>query len=178
MIVNFGKALAFALRWEGKLSDDLLDRGGRTAYGVTQRTYDAWRKAKGLEQNDVWSITQGEVADLYKERYWAMCRCDLLPNRLDICMFDASVNHGTRKAVQFLQRSVGVVDDGEFGPQTMRALSQDESSDRLEWVITSYLNHREQFYAAIVHRDPKQVKFIKGWMNRLNDLRKEVGVTP
>ena len=39
----FERALTFVLRWEGGYVDHPADPGGATNYGVTQRTYDAWR---------------------------------------------------------------------------------------------------------------------------------------
>jgi lysozyme family protein len=174
---NFKDALAFTLKWEGGKVDDKTDRGGRTAFGVTQLSFDSWLSAKALPQRDVWTITPDEVATIYEERYWLPCRCDQLPDKLDICMFDAAVNHGTRKAVRFLQRAAGVVDDGDFGPQTMRAVDQDQlDPERQQSLLTKYCMAREKFYAAIVHNDPKQVRFLKGWLNRLTDLRITIGV--
>ncbi len=41
MTGNLDAALRFVSRWEGGLSDDPNDRGGRTMRGVTQRVYDA-----------------------------------------------------------------------------------------------------------------------------------------
>ena len=117
---NFRNALAFTLKWEGGLegkSDDPTDRGGRTKAGITQIAFDSWlRSMNATPGRDVWTITPDEISAIYEERYWLPCRCDQLPDKLDLCMFDAAVNHGVRKAVQFLQRSAGVVDDGDFGP--------------------------------------------------------------
>jgi lysozyme family protein len=180
MISNYTKALAFTLKWEGGIEgkcDDPADRGGRTCAGVTQRTFDDWMAGmNAVPGRDVWTITPAEVSAIYEVGYWDKCRCDQLPDKLDMCVFDSAVNHGPRKAIQFLQRAVGVVDDGVLGPQTMRALDQDKSAGRMEYVLTAYLAAREHFYAAIVHRDPTQERFLKGWMNRLNDLRSTVGV--
>jgi lysozyme family protein len=179
MMNNFDKALAFTLKWEGGYegkSDDPTDRGGRTRAGITQLSFDSWCSGKSVPQRDVWTITPAEVQQIYRAKYWDATKCDQLPDRLDICMFDAAVNHGCRKAVQFLQRASGVVDDGILGPQTMRAVDQDKSIDRMQYLLTGYCMAREKFYSAIVHNDPKQVRFLKGWLNRLTDLRINVGV--
>ena len=177
---NFRNALAFTLKWEGGLegkSDDPTDRGGRTKAGITQIAFDSWlRSMNATPGRDVWTITPDEISAIYEERYWLPCRCDQLPDKLDLCMFDAAVNHGVRKAVQFLQRSAGVVDDGDFGPQTMRAVDQDNSVDRMQYLLTGYCMAREKYYSAIVHNDPKQLRFLKGWLNRLTDLRITIGV--
>jgi lysozyme family protein len=179
MNANFDKALFFTLKWEGGfdgMSDDPTDRGGRTRAGITQTSFDSWLSAKAAPQRDVWTITPAEVAQIYRAKYWEASKCDQLPDNLDICVFDAAVNHGVRKAIQFLQRAAGVVDDGVLGPQTMRAVDQDKSFDRMQYLLSGYCMAREKFYSAIVHNDPKQVRFLKGWLNRLTDLRITTGV--
>jgi lysozyme family protein len=174
--MTFKEALEFTLRWEGGKVDDKLDRGGRTAYGIIQRVYDEWRLGKGLEIDDVWLIDMDDVEAIYAEKYWHVAKCNQLPDKLDLCMFDAAVNHGPRKATQFLQRACCVVDDGDFGPKTLIAVEQDKSAGRLEFLIAGYLKAREQFYADIVQNNPTQIRFLKGWLSRLNDLRNTVGV--
>ena len=67
---DFDKALDFVLRWEGGKADDPHDRGGRTNRGITQLTYNAYRKAKGLEIADVWDATLAETGDIYQKRFW------------------------------------------------------------------------------------------------------------
>jgi lysozyme family protein len=177
---SFGSALAFTLKWEGGfegMSDDPTDRGGRTRAGITQIAFDAWlRGMNATPGRDVWTITPDEVESIYLQNYWTPCRCDPLPEKLDLCVFDAAVNHGNRKAIQFLQRAAGVVDDGVFGPQTMRAVDQDQSPERMQQLLASYCLARDKYYAAIVANDPRQVRFLKGWRNRLTDLRITIGV--
>lgn len=159
----------------GKVND-ATDRGGKTNYGITQRVYNEWNESRQSGERDVWEISQAEVYAIYEYNYWNVCKCSQLPQGIDLCVFDAAVNHGPRKSIQFLQRAVGVVDDGEFGPQTQRAIDQDSSVERINYLLTGCLIAREHFYAAIVHNDQKQEKFLRGWMNRLNALRREVGV--
>jgi len=39
-------------------------------------------------------------------------------------------------------------------------------------------DRREERYYAIVRTNPTQRKFLKGWLNRLNDLRREIRSKP
>ncbi|RTH00928.1 hypothetical protein CSW50_10075 [Thermus scotoductus] len=94
--MEFERALAFVLRWEGGYSDHPDDPGGATNYGITQATYDAWRKRQGLPTRPVREISMDEVRAIYRTRYW-----DPLPARyaekdppLALALFDYAVNSG------------------------------------------------------------------------------------
>lgn len=65
------QALALILALEGGYSNHPDDPGGATNYGITQAVYDAWRQGQGLEPQPVARITREEVANIYRERYWA-----------------------------------------------------------------------------------------------------------
>ncbi len=168
----FEAALPFVLRWEGGFVDHPADPGGRTNRGVTQRSYDAWRTGQRLPQRDVKLIDEAEVHALYESGYWHPPRCDLLGQPLDLVQLDTAVNMGPGRAVRFLQQAVDCGVDGNFGPATQRAVSACRPGDAL----ARYCDIRERFYVELVQRKPALSVFTKGWMNRLNSLRKEVGL--
>lgn len=168
---RFEKALGFALRWEGGFSDHPNDPGGRTMKGVTQRTYDAWLAKQGKSGIDVRDISKGEVEAIYQDGYWLAANCaDLRPD-LDVVQFDTAVNMGPNRSVKMLQTAVGVSVDGGFGPVTKAACTACDPPE----IIARYCEIRESFYRRIATR-PGQHVFLKGWLNRLNDLRGVVGV--
>ena len=168
----FVAAMPFILRWEGGFVDHPADPGGRTNKGVTQRVYNAWRARQGLAGRDVKLIDEAEVQAIYESGYWVPPRCDLLTQPLDLVQFDTAVNMGPGRAVRFLQQAVGCGVDGDFGPATERAVTACDGGD----AVVKYCNIRESFYRGIVARKPDQGVFLKGWMNRLNSLRKEAGL--
>jgi lysozyme family protein len=168
---NFGDALQFVLRWEGGFSDNKADPGGRTMRGVTQATYDAWRKANGLPRQDVRGISDEEIGTIYRRNYWMRARCENLRVKLDLVQFDTAVNMGPNRAVKILQRSVGATEDGAFGPATQAACDDCAMPD----TVTQYCDIREGIYRRLAQR-PGQYVFLRGWLNRLNDLRAEAGV--
>jgi lysozyme family protein len=169
---GFAASLPFVLRWEGGFVDHPADPGGRTNKGVTQRVYDGWRRRQGLPQRDVKQIEDAEVHAIYETDYWMPPRCDLLQGELDLVQFDTAVNMGVGRAVRFLQQSVGCPVDGDFGPATQKAVDACDPGE----AIVRYCNAREAFYRRIVQNKPSQAVFLKGWMNRLNSLRQEVGL--
>ena len=47
-MITFQRILPYLLQDEGGYVNDPADRGGATNKGVIQRTYDAYRKGKGM----------------------------------------------------------------------------------------------------------------------------------
>lgn len=168
----FASVLPFVLRWEGGFVDHPADPGGRTNKGVTQKTYDAWRARQGLSGADVKSITDSEVQAIYEAGYWLPPRCDLLTDPLTLVQFDTAVNMGPGRAVRFLQAAVGCGVDGDFGPGTLQAV---QSADRAA-AVARYCDTREAYYRRLAEKKPELAVFLKGWLNRLNALRKEIGL--
>ena len=168
-MTRFEACLPFILAREGGKVDDPADRGGRTAYGITQRTYDSWRGGSA-DDMDVWDITRQQVANIYKSLYWTLAHCDDLPAGLDLAVFDAAVNHGVSRSVKFLQRALAVTEDGVFGVDTKSAMESDQSAGALPELIDTCISIRRSFYHALVVRQPSQERFARGWENRLQAL--------
>lgn len=165
--MTFERALEVTLGFEGGFSHDPIDRGGATNYGVTQAAYDRFRKANRLRPRSVELIDQVEILALYRLNYWLTAHCDELPPRLAMCVFDSSVNHGPRTAIKLLQRALHIHDDGIFGSQTRTALFHCDEAE----VIRRYLDARQDFYDDIIERDPTQIRFARGWRNRVLALQ-------
>ena len=168
--MSFDLSLPVILEHEGGYVNDPDDRGGATNQGITQKTYTAWLKDNGLKKRDVSRITDAEVADIYRERYWLEGQCDSLSTPSDLIHFDACVNHGPRNAIKILQRSIGVRSDGHFGPKTLAAVQEWHAGD----LADAMLWERLRFYRKIVLRDSRQNKFLLGWLSRVLNLRKKL----
>ncbi|MNY54464.1 putative Peptidoglycan domain protein [compost metagenome] len=76
-------------------------------------------------------------------------------------MFDAAVNHGIGNAVRFLQRAVGVADDGSVGKVTLDAIKALPVTDALARFNAEHLD----FYTKLTTFDT----FGKGWVRRVAD---------
>lgn len=99
MYDNYGACVAFVRQQEGGNTDTPGDRGGRTGRGgITHTVYDAYRTAKGLPVQDVWLISNAEIAEIYAKEYWAPIHGDELAGGVDLCIFDYAINSGPRKA--------------------------------------------------------------------------------
>ena len=165
-MTRFDQCLKFVLASEGGFVDDPTDRGGATNFGVTQVTYDTYRDKLGVPRQSVKNISNDEVKVIYAKQYW----CDGLPPPLDLLVFDSSVQHGTSRARKWLQRCVGVHDDGVVGAATMSAVNVADKHALVE----KYFAIRDAFYERIISNDPSQEKFRRGWANRMSHLRQEI----
>jgi lysozyme family protein len=168
---DFEKALKFTLKWEGGYVNNPADKGGATNKGITQRTYDAYRKDKKLPLRSVRSIINAEVEDIYFSRYWLPAQCDELPTPLSTSVFDTAVNYGVARALKFLQQAMGVKQDGRWGEPDRAALKQADARTLAVQICDLRIARR---YAR-VKEDQTQKVFLKGWLNRDNALRKLVG---
>ena len=169
---SFESALTFVLRWEGGFVDLPADHGGATNRGITQAVYDRWRNEEGQPARDVRRLDDAELKAIYLEKYWAPAHCDVLAAPLQLAQFDTAVNMGCGRAVRFLQQALGCGVDGQFGDGTRRHADACDAGG----TVAAYCSVREAFYRSIVQNKPDQAVFIKGWINRLDDLRAAAGV--
>lgn len=161
--------LAFVARWEGGWSDHAADRGGKTKFGITEKTWDAYAYRHGIVAS-VRDITLEQAHDVYAEGYWVPSHaCDCAPG-LDLAVLDFAINSGVHRAVTYLQVLLGVTSDGVWGPNTAAALA---SANPLA-VARELCNEREALFRAIVTHDPSQAVFLKGWLARVNALRSQL----
>jgi len=172
--MSFDSALKLTLGFEGGFSDDPDDLGGRTNFGITQKTYRAWRKFKGQAPQDVSEITRQEVHDIYHEWYWIAGHCQSLPHQIGMAHFDACVNHGTHNAARILQSAIGVRVDGKIGGVTLSAVQASVVTDGTAELLSALLFARLEFYDRIVRRNASQGKFLLGWLGRVLTLRRDL----
>ena len=167
MTGEFEKALKRILKHEGGYVNDPLDSGGMTNLGVTKRV---WEEFVGhpVSEADMRALTPEIIAPMYKMKYWNSSYCEVLPKGLDYVVFDFAVNAGTGRSVKTLQQAIGCVADGVIGPKTMAAINGANPKD----LIAKFSDARADFYQGIVARKPDQARFIKGWLNRVEDARK------
>jgi len=161
-------ALPLVLRYEGGYVNDPLDRGGATNKGITQKVYDSYRAKKGLENQSVRYIAQTEVEDIYYNNYWLKGKCNDLPSKVAVAHFDTCVNSGTNRGAKILQKILGVTVDGLIGNKTLAAVKK--YSELI--LMNKYLDERIAFLNRIVANNPTQKKFLRGWLYRVENLRK------
>jgi len=171
MVTRFDTSLAFVLSREGGYVNDPSDHGGATNFGITQTVYNAFLAHDQRTLESVADIPMDDVHTIYRKQYWDACRCDDIPAPLDLAVFDSAVQHGTGRAVKWLQRAAGAVPDGQCGEMTLYAVHHITLAKGLSGLVDDYLDTRAAFYAQILARDEAQHKFARGWANRMGALR-------
>ena len=156
---NFDDALRLTLGFEGGYCNHPSDPGGMTNHGVTKRTWEDWT-GESVDEQCMRELSVEEVTPLYRGRYWNKVWGDDLPAGLDYCVFDCAVNSGPKQAIIFLQRVVGVDDDGVIGKLTMAAVNREKAVDLIEDYCDLRLRFLEKLKAYPV--------FGKGWTKRVN----------
>ena len=162
---RFEPCLEILFPMEGGYSNRSVadDPGGPTNLGITQRTYTAWRKLRGLSTQDVRAITHEEARAIYRSQYWDAVRADELPVGLDLCVFDYAVNSGPAQAIKTLQRALGVTADGIVGEQTLAALSNVDQRR----LIVDVCDRRLAFMQSLKNWRANK----NGWSNRVRNIR-------
>lgn len=98
---------------------------------------------------DISLLTPERAAQIYADEYWEPLACDCLEFPVNVAVFDTAVNCGVDRAGRWAR----------------------ESDD-----IKTFLDRRMQHYIDLVNRNDRFRKFMRGWTNRLNDLRKFVEI--
>jgi lysozyme family protein len=160
---NYDASLKRVLVHEGGYSNDKNDPGGPTMWGITHIDYDAFRRLRGLETQDVRKMTKAECDAIYRKKYWTGSRCDDLPAGVDYCVFDGSVNSGVAQSAKWLQRALGVTADGHIGDRTLLAAKEADAAD----LVRSICDQRMKFLRAL-RTFPT---FGKGWTRRVSEVR-------
>jgi lysozyme family protein len=140
------------------------DPGGLTKYGIDQASH---------PEEDIANLTLEQASLIYKRCYWEKAHCYELPWPLSQVHFDGAVNTGVGQQIKFLQRAVGVNADGAWGPNTRRATNEALEELGAETLAKHVCDQKETFYQQLVKNKPQMARFLKGWLNRLNDLRKD-----
>lgn len=159
---NFQVAFEHTLKEEGGFVNHPKDPGGMTNLGVTKKV---WEEYVGheVDEQTMRSLTPAMVAPLYKTRYWDAVRGDDLPTGVDMCVFDFAVNSGVGRASKFLQRAVGVADDGQIGPATLRAVAAQDPKE----LVDKLCDMRQTFLESLATFST----FGRGWSARVARLR-------
>lgn len=155
--MNFDTAFHRLLGHEGGYVDHPSDPGGATNWGVTQ----AVARANGYTGH-MRDFPVDMAKAIYWRQYWVPIKADDLPPAIRYAVFDAAVNSGAKQAVKWLQRAIGVNDDGVVGPQTMtfaRAANPD-------FVLRRMLGERLQFMTDL----KTWQAFGRGWARRIAEV--------
>ena len=158
------------VKWEGSEYEDVEgDSGGATKLGVilSQWVKYGYDKDKDgdIDKFDLMKIDDQDAIKIAKTHYWDSLKCDLIKNQsVAELIMDACYNQGQGYTAPMVQRIVGVQVDGIFGLKTIEAINNFDQ----ETLFNRIKSARKDRYINIVNKYPKNKKFLKGWLNRLD----------
>jgi lysozyme family protein len=155
--MNFDQAFEKLLGHEGAYSNHPNDPGGETMWGVTI----AVARENGY-QGAMRDMPASVAKAIYRKNYWDKTRCDELPDAVRYAVFDAAVNSGAGQSIRWLQRALGVADDGQIGAVTLGAAKVADGGSLLRAVLAQRLKFMVKLSGW--------PSFSRGWANRIADL--------
>lgn len=189
-MADINKLVPKILKWEGGFVNDPADAGGATNKGITIATW----KAVGhdndgdgdIDIDDLKKLSIPDFTQVLKLTYWNKWKADLILNQSVAEILVDWVWGSGKWGIIIPQRVLGVTPDGSVGPKTIDALNKcnqrtfhhsivDERVKFLNDIVTSSIVKYEKAIgrkateAELLKHTNK--RFIKGWMNRLNDFK-------
>ena len=152
--MNFDKAFDRLMVFEGGFVEHENDPGGATKWGVTASVAREWGYPRHVSE-----LSLIEAKRIYQAAYWNAVRAEEVPAALRYSLFDAAVNSGVRQAIGWLQATLEVEVDGDFGPLTMKALNEKDPI-----AVAAALNGRRLDMLTNLHH---WATFGKGWARRI-----------
>ena len=118
--MTFDLAFDRLIGHEGGYVNNPADPGGETNWGISKRSY---------PHLNIKTLTRNHAKDIYRVDFWQRIHADDLYDGVAFQLLDFAINSGIETAVRYLQRAVGVADDGVIGPHTLTAASELTETD-------------------------------------------------
>lgn len=171
-MANFEKEISKLLKVEGGYVNHPSDKGGPTNFGITQGTLSSWL-GKITSTKDVKNMARATAKKIYKAKYWDVNRTDDINSDLVAeILFDQAVNRGHSTAARMLQSACNLFPgksikvDGKIGNMSMSRINAIHDLE----LANKLIQIAQDSYVQIVKRNPKQLVFLAGWINRTQFL--------
>ena len=105
---------------------------------------------KSYPDLDIKNLSEQEAVSIYLKDYWFAAGCDVVAYPMNLVIFDSAVNCGVGTAKKWLQNAT---------------------------TPKEVIEARKAYYINLAMRKPAMSKFLKGWLNRIQDLEKLVAIS-
>ena len=137
--------------------------------GVTLAAFTAWRKQHGRPAptvKELKALSYEEWRDIVENDFWKRCKADELKSQSVAMMLADFTFHSGAHGIKALQRVLAVKVDGIMGAQTLSSANATPPAT----LFAALKAERLRFLQLIVKNNPRQKKFIKGWITRVEAL--------
>lgn len=151
-------------------ANDPDDLGGATMCGVTFATFTDYCRRKGYPRPVIVrlkALKYKEWLEILKTMFWDKWKADQINNEsIAIILVDWVWGSG-KYGITIPQKAIGVTADGIVGPKTIAAVNAKDPKQLFDLIRKERLAYIER----ICRSRPANLKYKKGWLNRLNDIK-------
>lgn len=151
-------------------ANDPDDLGGATMCGVTLATFTEYYHRKGYPRPTIVrmkAITYKEWLEILKTMFWDKWKADQINNESIALILVDWVWGSGKYGITIPQKAIGVTADGIVGPKTIAAINAKDPKQLFDLIRKERLAYIER----ICRSRPTNLKYKKGWLNRLNDIK-------
>jgi lysozyme family protein len=188
-MANVEKIVPFILKWEtgttgiGLTNEQLFEKaklkgfandpddlGGATMCGVTLATFTEYCRRKGYPRPTIVrlkAIKYKEWLEILKTMFWDKWKADQINNESIALILVDWVWGSGKYGITIPQKAIGVTADGIVGPKTIAAVNAKDPKQLFDLIRKERLAYIER----ICRSRPTNLKYKRGWLNRLNDIK-------
>jgi lysozyme family protein len=168
-MADFDRCILFVLylednRLEGIVTNDPADAGGKTRFGIAANRA-AWLPADFYDKPADEAMSDARF--YYRRLYWnRICGDSIYDERVAAQFLSMAVNMGVGTATRIVQKVLGIAEDGEVGVVTLAHIAASIPGEFMRVFNAALKDH----YTSIALKNPQDVKFLKGWFNRVDAI--------
>ena len=151
-------------------ANDPDDLGGATMCGVTLATFTEYCRRKAYPRPTIVrlkAITYKEWLEILKTMFWDKWKADQINNESIALILVDWVWGSGKYGITIPQKAIGVTADGIVGPKTIAAVNAKDPKQLFDLIRKERLAYIER----ICKSRPTNLKYKRGWLNRLNDIK-------
>lgn len=151
-------------------ANDPDDLGGATMCGVTLATFAEYCRRKGYPRPTIVrlkAIKYKEWLEILKTMFWDKWKADQINNESIALILVDWVWGSGKYGITIPQKAIGVTADGIVGPKTIAAVNAKDPKQLFDLIRKERLAYIER----ICRSRPINLKYKRGWLNRLNDIK-------
>jgi len=150
----FKQAVEITLQFEGGYSNNPLDKGGETNFGISKKSW---------PDIDIKNLTKEKAIEIYKQYYWDGTIASMVDDdETAMKIFDLGVQMGLNGVKHRIEDVIGPADDetNEEIAHAINTMGPEDFLPEFEAVCADYYEQR-------VIDDPKDNVWLGGWLKRV-----------
>jgi lysozyme family protein len=182
-MADFTSAILKVLSHEGGYLNDPADSGGETYRGIARNPNPDWQGWPILDQikqsvkpvtNQLFPALDSYVMSFYKSRFWNPLFDQITSQDTANAVLDTLTLHGIHAGSVLIQKALNdagfkIAIDGQIGQETLNALNIAGAP-----FLTNLANERKIYVQHYAQQDPRQNKFLAGWISRFNSYAPKI----